>query len=763
MAGRKGRLPSTDPMVVFSSDSSLVAAMQATLGPTRRVLQLGGAPDAAEWPADGPGAVVLDVPRELRASAYQEVRRYHSGRLVLIVEPAEPAVKLPPDRERLTITRPFAVGELLDLLTSPLPEWEPAPTGSWTGHLRASLDRLRAGPSRPAVLAVGGGLLLLFAAWFLLGLLRSADDLDEAAGAARTGLNRVDAALAAGDPVEARRALQAAQGSLGGADAVAGRGQVRLAARLPVLSGAVADLRRLLGAAHSGTRAAGLAIALYERADPGTSSAALVRDQRVDLAALARMRGQADNLLGELEAARRELHKVRGGPLAPGAASARASGLRQLDELSGRVRSLVPALEVLPSALGGDRPRTYLVVLTTAAELRPSGGTPLAAVRVRVDGGRILVQERDAGFSLHHAKVRWTSVPGNPWSAGGRFDDFAMANSSPNFPTSGKELVRAYGALTGSRLDGVLCVDPMAMRALLRATGPVTVPAYGQVTAANVARLTMREAYDRWPDTTVRRRYNQQLVGVVLRRFLDGRLLLQKLQALGAEAAERHLQVYATDPRVQAVLGPTGLDGALTPARQDYLAVYTHNTNASRIDYFQRRTIDQRVQLRPDGWASVTRTIRVENRAPRSGGLEPGQRTGYTSLHGTATVATYLPPGARLGAVQVDGRPVAPSVATEAGRPLLRVGTILKAGRGVTVTVGYLAPAPAGRGGDTVTYELVADPQPMANPPELRVEVVAPEGMTVRAGPGWTAQGSSARTAVRFTRTIRGRVEASRQ
>src|SRR4029453_16515179 len=141
-------------------------------------------------------------------------------------------------------------------------------------------------------------------------------------------------------------------------------------------------------------------------------------------------------------------------------------------------------------------------------------------------------------------------------------------------------------------------------------------------------------------------------------------------QALGAEAAERHLQLYATEPRLQAVLGRTGLDGALSPAGQDYLAVFTSNTNASRIDYFQQRTIDQRVQLGPDGSASVTRTIRVENRAPRAAGLEPAARTGYTSPLATATLATYLPAGARLGAVQVDGRPVTPALATEAGRRL---------------------------------------------------------------------------------------------
>src|SRR4029450_3223552 len=160
-----------------------------------------------------------------------------------------------------------------------------------------------------------------------------------------------------------------------------------------------------------------------------------------DLRARGQIGGQAANLLGELEAARGELHQVRGGALSPGASRARSSGLRQLDQLSGRVRSLVPALEALPSALGGDRPRTYLVVLTTAAELRPSGGTPLAALRVRVAGGRIRVQERDAGVSLHHADVRWTSAPGDPWSTGGGGGGCLLDRPLPPTPTPHRAVV----------------------------------------------------------------------------------------------------------------------------------------------------------------------------------------------------------------------------------------------------------------------------------------------------------------------------------
>jgi hypothetical protein len=776
MAASARQLGSSGPVVVFSSDPSLVTAMQATLGPSRAVLRLVQAPGGADWPGGSSVTVVLDVAPELRRSAYDEVRRRHAGRVVLIVEAGERADGLPPDGARCTITRPFAIAELLDALAAPLPQAAvPVSSvdsaqdltglrdrlGAWTDRLHARADLLAERPAR-TLLATGGAVLLLLAAWFSLGLLRSAGDLNRTARATRTELNRVDAALAAADPGEARRALEAAQGHLDGAEAAAGRRPVRLAARLPVLSRTVTDLRRLLRAAQRGTRAAGLGVALYEQADSGRPATGMFRDQRVDLAALARMRRQADSLLGELAAAQNELRAVRGGPLTPGMAPARASGLRQVEQLSDRVRSLMPTLEALPSALGGDRPRTYLVVLSTPAELRPSGGAPLAAVRVRADGGRIEIQERDVGVSLHHATVRWTAAQGDPWSAGGRFDNFSMANSSPHFPTSGEELLRAYRALNGTRPDGVVAVDPLAMRALLRATGPVEVPAYGQVTAANVGRLTMRGAYDRWPEASERRRYNQELVGAVLRRFLDGRLLLEKLHALGTEAAERHLQVYAADPAVQAVLGRSGLDGALAPAAHDYLAVYTTNTNASRVDYFQRRSIDQRVELRPDGSASVTRTIRVENRAPVSGALDPGRRTGYSSPHSTATVATYLPPGARLGAVRADGRRVRAVVAEEAGRPFLRVATELAPGDSVTVTVAYLAPPP-GRPGDPMIYELAADPQPMAEPPKLEIEVVAPEGMTIRPGPGWTVQGSSASASFRFNRTISSRLEVHRQ
>ena len=98
---RHGRLATGRPIRSSSSPpTGPWSAMQATLGPTHPVVHSPEVPDAADWLTDGLGAVVLDVAREQRPSAYEEVRRHHAGRLILIVGADEPTDTLPPDGPR---------------------------------------------------------------------------------------------------------------------------------------------------------------------------------------------------------------------------------------------------------------------------------------------------------------------------------------------------------------------------------------------------------------------------------------------------------------------------------------------------------------------------------------------------------------------------------------------------------------------------------------------------------------------------------------
>ena len=583
------------------------------------------------------------------------------------------------------------------------------------------------------------GVLVAAGSWLALGLLDARRDLRAGASGFRTELTKAEGALRRGDPAAATTAIQAASRDLDTTEETMARRPMRVAARLPLLGNSVGDASHLLAAARNLTSAGDQAVAVSTHLQSGRF--AVLKRGRFDLDVLDDTIIQAKELVRQLEGVRAELALVRGGPFAPGADEIKRWALERLDQAVARARPVVPTLQALPDAVGAEGARSYLVVLTNPAELRPGGGAPLALVEVTLDEGAVEVKTHAGTIAenVHNAQATWTAVPGDPWSAGGRFTQFSRANSSPHFPTSGQELLRAYAARGGTAPDGVIAMDPLAMRAVLRATGPITVAGYGRLTADNCVQQTTHDAYVRWPNREQRRGYNEALLSALVRRLLSGRDLVTTGKVLGAAGARRQMQIYALDPALQRVLAGNRMYGGLSPAGQDYLAVYTLNSNGSRMDYFQRRSIHQLVQLRPDGSAQVTRTIELSNDVPPGEPIKDGAETGYSSGRVAAVLANYLPPGATLQGVSRDGRPVRPSLASEGGRPLARVDVDLAPGQSVSYTVRYLTPK-AETGDAGFRYRLTADPQVLVRAPRLRIDVVAPAGMRISPAPGWAMQ-----------------------
>lgn len=775
-------------VIVVSRDPLVVLAIKAAPGGRVRLLQNDASPAGIRWPEEGHYSVVLDVGTHQRRAAYEAVRRHHPGRLVLIVGPDDPD-ELPPDPASMTIKRPFRSTELLNLLATPVPAaYRPAEHAVVApGRRPQAHARVRPGapvPARPpepataqpapvgaaptgttviappplaparrrllgrrilaAVLVPAVVGFLAFVAWFLGGVLEAARDLGAYSQAVRTKLAQVDAALAAGDSAAASAAVDRARADLGTALRVADRPSVRLAAHVPLLSASVADLQHLLNAAAYVVQGAERAVALYGRF--GTDHPKLLRDYRVDLSVLAQARSDTDALLADMASARAELVKVHGGLLEPGVDRARAGGLTQLEAVEGRIRPFVSFLDIMPSLLGLDRDRTYMVVLTNLAQSRPSGGTPEAVVRLHVSDGVVRVRGGPTGIveSLQGTRVTWRALPENPWRPGATFTEFADANSSPHFPTSGEELLRAYQAMGGGQADGVVSVDPLALRRFLGVTGGLTVPGYGRVTHDNIATLVMRDAYERWPDRDVRWRHNQALLEAMLRELLDGRQFLVKAKALGLEAGERHLQVHMRVRQLRQVIAAAHLDGALAPAAHDYLAVYTKNESVNRLDFDQRRTIQQRVELLADGSANVSRTIVISYPAAPSARPRPTPAAGPSSRSGRSTVAVYLPPAATAFTVQVNDRPVRAAQGQEAGRPFLRVGVTVRSGASVVVKVSYRLASAAVQTAEGLRYEVTVDPQPMVQPALLTLEIAVPDGMVAKPEQGWSVLGRTA-------------------
>jgi len=588
-----------EPVLLISSDPFLGASLEALANGRLRVARLDPARRPSAWPGEPAATVVLDVTARQRAAAHVWVRRHHPGSLVVLLKPGERDPNLPPDPGRLVIRRPFRLADLVAVLERPPAPAFPAPPApdppappavQGRDQAPASRDLLLASveqrmrrlgsvsggrapgrqaapaadrrPPRPdwptaatrvavrrrrrrgrrgrrvAVRVLLGALVVLAVAvaWLAFGLLEARQDLRVGAAAVRAELARAEAALRRGEPEAARAAVQAAARNLDFAQAVPRRRELRVAARLPVLSGGVSDARHLLAAARNLTSAGERAVAVSSHLRSGR--VAVLRRGRFDLDALDEAVGQAKGMMAELERGRGELEQVRGGPLAPGAAETKRWALGRLEEAAARAGLIVPTLEALPAAVGAGEPRTYLVVLTDPAELPPAGGVPLAALEMALDDGM--------------AKVR---------AGAGELAALSLAGSSPSFPAAARELLAAYQATGRPRPDGVVAIDPLAVQALLEATGPVEVPGYGRLDAAASVRRITRDAEVRWPDPVERRRHHQALLDVLVARFLSGRDLIATGRVIGTAGAGRNLQAYTVDADLQRVLARHRLAG----------------------------------------------------------------------------------------------------------------------------------------------------------------------------------------------------------
>jgi hypothetical protein len=134
-------------LVLLSESAGLAAVLTCLLDPKDRLTRTVWSDDAAGHRrlADA-DLVVLDVPRDARAAAFEQLRRSYRGPVVVLVDRGDNGRGLPPDKGRTLLARPFSTDNLraalhLGLAEAPTPP-RPAPAAP--------------APSRPAPAAQAG-------------------------------------------------------------------------------------------------------------------------------------------------------------------------------------------------------------------------------------------------------------------------------------------------------------------------------------------------------------------------------------------------------------------------------------------------------------------------------------------------------------------------------------------------------------------------------------------------------------------------------
>jgi hypothetical protein len=603
---------------------------------------------------------------------------------------------------------------------------------------RRAGSRRRARPPRRRrgrrVLLVLVLLAVLGLAAVAVALARTASSVNAEAAEARTALDRVRAALAAGDVPSARDAQAEAARHVAAATAEADSWPVGVLRRVPVAGSAATDLDHLLTAAGLVVRSSGELVTAYDQVTGG--GAPLLQRGRVDLDRLPALEERLGAAAAPLRAAERELRRVDAELPGLGRVAATRDGtLRDVVPARRALDHAVAVLDRLPAALGADRPMRYLLAISNESELRASGGAPLSVAVLTFDDGAISVSESVQAEDLPE-RLTWRGEPGSPFNDpdGRRTDRFANASFHPDFRTAARDLLGAARAAGFPRMSGVVSVDVRAVAEVLRVTGPLDSSAYGQVTAGNVGQKLLVEAYATYKDDQdIRQGLNDELRDALIVRLLSGQAVVPVMRALGGSTAGRHVQVYTDDPALEDEIVALGAGGAIRDDAPDLVGVFSQNGNGSKVDVFQRRAVRVDVRLAADGSAEVRQTVQVHNDVPEDRAARRA-RSGYLTGWSRNAYFVYLPGGATdpelssatqgFAVVPFDDRTWADD---GRGHRLGRVVGELAPGAEGELTLSYRLPAGTFRtaSGD-LRYAVRALPQPLWSPAELVVSVTGP-------------------------------------
>ena len=363
-------------------------------------------------------------------------------------------------------------------------------------------------------------------------------------------------------------------------------------------------------------------------------------------------------------------------------------------------------LSVVPTMLGADGPRRYLLVVGNPAEARGSGGVignfgELTAVDGKLSLARFgRTQElNNDGKPGDQRRITGPADYVAAYAPDGEAPVWSNVNISPDFPSVAAVMAQLYPQSGGRVIDGVVSADPVALAALLRLTGPVRVDSWPDpISADNAAKLLMFDLYAAFADVPNGRQARISLLGDVSQavwKALTTAALpapAAMTSALRDAVAARHLQLWSSRRSEEAYLERIGITGsaASAPTGSDLFGVTVNNATASKIEWFLDRSTSYSVALDPaTGAATSTATVTLHNTAPTSGlateliGNQIGEPVGSTSLFVSAYSA------GKPTSATIDGKPFDVFTGTELGRHVQTGWVYLAAGESATLRFTY--------------------------------------------------------------------------
>ena len=416
----------------------------------------------------------------------------------------------------------------------------------------------------------------------------------------------------------------------------------------------------------------------------------------IDLSAFDVASKQLALAMPHLDLARQDLRKVNPQRL-PASLRKRFESLIVLSSNSSNV---LPAMEILQSALGANHAMRWLVVAQNPAESRGTGGIVGAYAIITAINGRLGVEQVGTDNNLHSLNAPPIDL-GPDFNALYGTDPGIWQNTtlSPDFPSDARIMVALWQKQSGEQVDGVIAVDPFVLAAILKASGPIYPPGGVAVNSTNVVAESLSLAYQRFTNQAERKLYLANLFGLTLKRLLTSGVSPVSLALdLRGPLAEKRILVWSADKKLESDIRSVGIAGSLATDGPGTYRVVVANTAGNKMDYYLERQVDLRVEsCKPQSRVRVTARFLlnvpknerlVDYVAGRLDFGEPTSQGGSSSLR----LSFYAPPGSTLDSISIDGQAVGAVEGREQGREVAVLALELSPRIPTTIEAVFLGP-----------------------------------------------------------------------
>ena len=403
------------------------------------------------------------------------------------------------------------------------------------------------------------------------------------------------------------------------------------------------------------------------------------------------------------------------------------------DQFSGVASLFVdakPLLKQLPSMLGKDKEKTYLLLFQNNYERRATGGFLTSYAYFRIKNGKISVERSSDIYSLDQSISSHPVAPREILTYHKGVSSFYIrdSNLSPDLPASIKLFESLYSRSGAQQeYDGVIMLDAKVLVDMLRIFGDTEVD--GVTFSASEDKrcdcpqviYTLFDIVDRPVNyvKTDRKGILGDLMFALLNKalgFSPSKYWGQLAETMFGNLEQKHILLYFKDKKLQAAAEQINFAGRIKNVESDYLHVNNVNFAGAKSNLYIDETIESVTTKTMSGELQREVTLTYKNPYPHSDcNLERGGLCLNATLRNWLRV--YVPKGSKL--ISFKGSQKTVKTYDELGKTVFEGFMTVNPNGKAEVTVSYTLPSTM-KAGD---YKLLIQKQPGVEKQDVKISI----------------------------------------